>query len=114
MSEHTIHPPLQYSAFLHLLEAEPFVLVTFSRLGCTASAIMRERVAPLAQAGPHPVPVVHLDVETHAVIATHFEVSRTPALLLFQGQDLVWQQVGMTDFSCVRFILDTYTSVPQP
>ncbi|RMG69035.1 MAG: thioredoxin [Bacteroidetes bacterium] len=113
MKDLTFHPPLQYSAFLHLLDEAPFHLVSFSRAGCTASTILRERISPLA--GEQPVRLIHLEVGIHELIARHFEVKETPALLLFQGRKPVWRQTGMTDASCVKFILSSYIDqgVPQ-
>lgn len=92
--------------FDDIVHASPLVLVDFFAEWCGPCKMMKPILEEVKGAMGDVVKIIKIDVEKNIQVASRYQVTGVPTLILFKNGRPVWQQSGVVPPSSLRQVIE--------
>lgn len=94
--------------FSELLNTELLVLVDFYTEWCGPCNMMKPVLQELKTTIGDKAKIVKVDVDRHIQVASQFQITGVPTLILFKNGKIVWRQSGVVLLSTLKQLIERY------
>lgn len=98
------------NTFQKIIESETPVLVDFYADWCGPCRMMPPVLKELKDRMGDQIKIFKVNVDEHNDVASHFQVSSIPTLMIFKQGNLLWREPGVKNTSQLQQILQSHVS----
>lgn len=93
--------------FTDVINNEPLILVDFYAEWCGPCKMLKPILVEVKASLGDKAKIIKVDVDKNTQVASHYQVTGVPTLILFKYGKIVWRQSGVASPGALKQIIET-------